>query len=120
MQEDEESREFGGRPSKSARKREAAAAQDLGTKLIDLKESDLLALNLGEKLLDAILLAKRITSRGGLAKRRSVRSRVPPPSTRKSTSASKPGGRACSSRDPRRSRISSNGVRRLTANPCRR
>ena len=70
MQEDEESREFGGRPSKSARKREAAAAQDLGTKLIDLKESDLLALNLGEKLLDAILLAKRITSRGGLARQR--------------------------------------------------
>ena len=70
MQDNEEMQEFGGRPSKSARKREAAAAQDLGTKLIDLKESDLRALNLGEKLLDAILLAKRITSRGGLARQR--------------------------------------------------
>jgi ribosome-associated protein len=70
MQEDEESQEFGGRPSKSARKREAAAAQDLGKKLIELKESDLAALNLPEKLLDAILLAKRITARGGLARQR--------------------------------------------------
>lgn len=70
MQEDEESQEFGGRPSKSARKREAAAAQDLGRKLIELKESDLAALNLPEKLLDAILLAKRITARGGLARQR--------------------------------------------------
>jgi ribosome-associated protein len=70
MQEDEEMQEFGGRPSKSARKREAAAAQDLGTRLIDLKESDLKALPLDEILLDALLLAKRITSRGGLARQR--------------------------------------------------
>jgi len=62
--------EFDGRPSKSARKRDATAAQELGTKLIDLKESDLRALDLGEKLLDAILLAKRITARGGLARQR--------------------------------------------------
>jgi ribosome-associated protein len=70
MQDNEEMQEFGGRPSKSARKRDAAAAQGLGTKLIELKESDLRALNLDEKLLDAILLAKRITSRGGLARQR--------------------------------------------------
>jgi ribosome-associated protein len=70
MQEDEEMQEFGERPSKSARKREAAAAQDLGTRLIDLKESELRALPLDETLLDAILLAKRITSRGGLARQR--------------------------------------------------
>ena len=70
MQDDDETQEFGGRPSKSARKREAAAAQDLGTRLIDLKESDLRALDLDERLLDAILLAKRITSRGGLARQR--------------------------------------------------
>jgi ribosome-associated protein len=70
MQEDEEPQEFAGRPSKSARKREATAAQDLGTKLIALKESDLAALGLPEKLLDAILLAKRITARGGLARQR--------------------------------------------------
>src|SRR5262245_41651777 len=70
MQDDEESQEFGERPSKSARKREAAAAQDLGTRLIDLKESDLAALELPEKLFDAIMLAKRITARGGLARQR--------------------------------------------------
>jgi len=52
------------------RKREADAAQDLGTRLIALKEDDLVALNLPETLHDAILLAKRITSRGGLARQR--------------------------------------------------
>jgi ribosome-associated protein len=57
-------------PSKSMRKRDAAAAQDLGTRLIALKEADLAALNLPETLHDAILLAKRITSRGGLARQR--------------------------------------------------
>jgi ribosome-associated protein len=70
MQEDEETQEFGGRPSKSARKREAAEAKDLGKSLIELKESDLRALDLDERLLDAILLAQRITSRGGLARQR--------------------------------------------------
>jgi ribosome-associated protein len=70
MQEDEDTQEFSGRPSKSARKREAAAAQDLGTRLIALKESDLATLELPEKLFDAIMLAKRITARGGLARQR--------------------------------------------------
>lgn len=70
MQDDEESQEFGERPSKSARKREADAAQDLGTRLIALKESELAALGLPEKLFDAIMLAKRITARGGLARQR--------------------------------------------------
>jgi ribosome-associated protein len=70
MQEDEDTRDFAGRPSKSARKREATAAQDLGERLISLKEADLRALDLPETLLDAILLAKRITSRGGLARQR--------------------------------------------------
>jgi len=70
MQDDEDTQDFDERPSKSARKREAAAAQDLGTRLIALKESDLVALKLPERLLDAILLAKRITARGGLARQR--------------------------------------------------
>jgi ribosome-associated protein len=70
MQEDEEPQDFDGRPSKSARKREASAAQDLGTRLIALKESELAELELPERLLDAILLAKRITARGGLARQR--------------------------------------------------
>ena len=46
MQDDEESPEFAQRPSKSARKREAAAAQDLGERLISLKESELVAVAL--------------------------------------------------------------------------
>jgi ribosome-associated protein len=57
-------------PSKSMRKRDAAAAQNLGTRLIALKEAELTSLNLPETLHDAILLAKRITSRGGLARQR--------------------------------------------------
>ncbi len=69
MRQDQE-QDFDGRPSKSARKREADAAQRLGTKLIGLKESDLRSLDLDERLLDAILLAKRITARGGLARQR--------------------------------------------------
>jgi ribosome-associated protein len=69
MHDEDEIEEIRG-PSKSARKREATAAQDLGTRLIGLKESELLALDLPEVLHDAILLAKRITSRGGLARQR--------------------------------------------------
>lgn len=70
MQDDEDTQDFDERPSKSARKREASAAQDLGTRLIELKEPELRALDLPERLLDAILLAKRITARGGLARQR--------------------------------------------------
>ncbi|MEJ0087052.1 MAG: ribosome biogenesis factor YjgA [Pseudomonadota bacterium] len=69
MQEDDDFGEFRG-PSKSARKRDAKAAQSLGTRLIALKESELGALELPETLFDAIMLAKRITSRGGLARQR--------------------------------------------------
>ena len=71
MQDDEDSGEFGyDGPSKSQRKRDADAAQALGTRLIELKESDLRALDLPEILFDAIVLAQRITSRGGLARQR--------------------------------------------------
>ena len=69
MRGKDENEEYRG-PSKSMLKRDAAAAQALGTRLIALKESDLVALNLPETLHDAILLAKRITSRGGLARQR--------------------------------------------------
>jgi ribosome-associated protein len=72
MQEDQDSGEFDAYdgPSKSQRKRDADAAQKLGTRLIGLKESELVALGLPETLLDALLLAQRITSRGGLARQR--------------------------------------------------
>jgi len=71
MQEDEDSGEFGyDGPSKSQRKRDADDAQALGTRLIALKEADLQALDLPEILFDAIVLAQRITARGGLARQR--------------------------------------------------
>jgi ribosome-associated protein len=57
-------------PSKSARKRAAHAAQDLGEELIRMRDSDLDALNLPETLLDAIRDARHITARGGGARQR--------------------------------------------------
>lgn len=71
MQNEEDTGEFEyDGPSKSQRKRDADAAQKLGTRLIELKESELQALNLPERLLDALLLAQRIPTRGGLARQR--------------------------------------------------
>ena len=61
--------EFDG-PSKSSRKRAAHAAQDLGAELIRMRDSDLDGLNLPEILVDAVREARRITSRGGLARQR--------------------------------------------------
>ncbi|GAC1452894.1 MAG: ribosome biogenesis factor YjgA [Steroidobacteraceae bacterium] len=58
------------RPSKSARKRAAHAAQNLGEELIRLRDVQLDALELPEPLLDAIRAARRITSRAGLARQR--------------------------------------------------
>ncbi len=57
-------------PSKSERKRQAHAAQDLGVALIALRDADLAALGLPERLTDAIREARRIGSRGGLARQR--------------------------------------------------
>lgn len=58
------------RPSKSARKRAAHEAQDLGETLLTLREVDLAALALPEELLAALAEARRITSRAGLARQR--------------------------------------------------
>ncbi len=58
------------RPSKSARKRAAHEAQDLGETLIGLRDAELDALDLPEALVDAIRLARRTTSRGGAARQR--------------------------------------------------
>lgn len=57
-------------PSKSARKRAAHAAQDLGEELIRMRDSDLDSLNLPERLVDAVREARRISSRGGGARQR--------------------------------------------------
>ncbi|HVC31034.1 MAG TPA: ribosome biogenesis factor YjgA [Steroidobacteraceae bacterium] len=58
------------RQSKSERKRAAHAAQDLGEALIGLRESDLEALALPERLTDAVREARRITSRAAGARQR--------------------------------------------------
>ncbi|HQX79338.1 MAG TPA: ribosome biogenesis factor YjgA [Steroidobacteraceae bacterium] len=62
--------DFDDRPSKSARKRAAHAAQDLGARLIGLREADLAALGLPGPLLDAVREARRLTSRAALARQR--------------------------------------------------
>ncbi|MDA8351040.1 MAG: DUF615 domain-containing protein, partial [Pseudomonadota bacterium] len=54
-------------PSKSARKRAAHAAQDLGEALIALREQDLAALDLPGPLLDAVREARALRSRAALA-----------------------------------------------------
>lgn len=66
---DEESFEYDG-PSKSARKRAAHEAQDLGEELIRMRDSELNSLNLPERVMDAIHEARRIKSRGGGARQR--------------------------------------------------
>lgn len=58
------------RPSKSAAKREAQAAQTLGEELIRLPAGDLAALGLPEELLAALHEARRIKSRGALVRQR--------------------------------------------------
>jgi ribosome-associated protein len=57
-------------PSKSVLKREAHRAQLLGEQLIALKDPELLALALPERLHEAIVAARRIGSRGGGARQR--------------------------------------------------
>jgi ribosome-associated protein len=66
---DDDETEYTG-PSKSERKRNAHDAQKLGEQLIELKSFDLASLDLPEPLVDAILEARRIKSRGGLVRQR--------------------------------------------------
>jgi ribosome-associated protein len=57
-------------PSKSARKRAAQAAQQLGESLIALRDAELEALALPAPLSEAIRAARRITSRAAAARQR--------------------------------------------------
>jgi len=57
-------------PSKSARKRTALAAQQLGEALVRLREAELEALQLPEALSEAIRAARDITSRAAAARQR--------------------------------------------------
>jgi ribosome-associated protein len=58
------------RPSKSAAKRAAHAAQGLGEALLRLPEAELAALGLPEALVEAIQAARRINSRGAAVRQR--------------------------------------------------
>jgi len=58
------------RPSKSARKRAAQAAQDLGEALLRLPEAQLAALELPEGLREALRAARRINSRAAAVRQR--------------------------------------------------
>ena len=56
------------RPSRSARKREALALQELGVRLTLLKPAQLQQLPLPEQLLEAVLEAQQLKSRAALAR----------------------------------------------------
>jgi ribosome-associated protein len=58
------------RPSRSARKRESEALQELGEQLVDLHDSILAQIDLPETLRDAILAARAMTSHGALLRQR--------------------------------------------------
>jgi ribosome-associated protein len=58
------------RPSKSARKREAASLQELGVELADLPETEIAALDLPEKLFAALRDLKRLPSHGAQVRQR--------------------------------------------------
>jgi ribosome-associated protein len=68
--DDDDDERAAGPPSKSAAKREAHAAQRLGESLIALRDAQLATLALPEELLEAIRLARRITSRAAAARQR--------------------------------------------------
>ena len=58
------------KPSKSARKREYIALQELGEELIELKASDLDRLPLDDNLRDAVSEAKQMKAHGALRRQK--------------------------------------------------
>jgi ribosome-associated protein len=70
MSDESDEDAYDDRPSKSERKRSAHEAQKLGEELIELRSFDLGSLDLPEPLRDAILEARRISSRAGLVRQR--------------------------------------------------
>jgi ribosome-associated protein len=69
---DEDLDEQNARPSKSERKRNAHDAQKLGEELIQLKEVALKTFDLPEALFDAIVEARRLTSRHALVRQKQL------------------------------------------------
>jgi ribosome-associated protein len=57
-------------PSKSQRKRESTALQDLGTELIGLSRDQIKKIEMPERLREAILEAQRITANGAIRRQR--------------------------------------------------
>ena len=57
-------------PSKSSRKRESNALQDLGEELMTLSQQQLEQLNLPEVLKEAVIIGQGIKAHGGLARQR--------------------------------------------------
>ncbi len=70
--QDDDEQQARERPNKSLLKREAAVLKQLGDELVALPATELDALPLPEKLLDAVLLARRITAHGGAARQRQL------------------------------------------------
>lgn len=66
MQEEQDQQEQYDGPSKSHRKREMHALQDVGEQLVELNSQRLTELDLPEKLLDAVKEAKRLTHFGAI------------------------------------------------------
>ena len=60
------------KPSKTSQKREQQALKQLGEELIGLPGEEIDRLELDEKLLDAVLAAKRIKSHGALRRQRQL------------------------------------------------
>lgn len=57
--------DYGDRPSKSQKKRDSTAAQDLGAKVAELSRDKIESLDLPEKLQDALIETARITAHEG-------------------------------------------------------
>jgi ribosome-associated protein len=57
--------DYGDRPSKSQKKRDSTAAQDLGAKVAELSRDKIESLGLPEKLQDALIETSRITAHEG-------------------------------------------------------
>lgn len=60
------------KPSKSARKRETHALQNLGEQLVDLSEQQLLDIGLDDTLMDAIVAAKSMRAHGALRRQKQL------------------------------------------------
>ena len=64
------------RPSKSQRKRDAHALQELAESLVELPASELARVPMPEALREAVLDARRMTARGALARQRQYLGRL--------------------------------------------